>query len=783
MKPAPDCESIQLVDVFDLILGSDDTRRVPQPKQESLRRHVESCPRCRSRVIDVTTMSRGITVAFDDGSIPIAEDFEARLKARIDALDAPRKTEGGRARRKTTTAKRAAPRPPPPPPLPPDPVRIREVLAGPRPARSEPIRTGVSSAGFDPSRPAFWMPMAAALLLLAGGGMWVIQYLKNYEPPKKQAPIAARPAPVPAPQPGTEPGAPPTPEGPDLAQVPDEGDDFPPIPEFPIPAPPAEIEEPTVERPPGEPAREPGRVIAGRDPEAAPAATISAVLLHLRGLKGEIALVDRSGGEPRPYVKGAPLGLEDALSIGPGGIARIEVVGGGTFVADGGTVLSVSRVGDVHEVFLSSGRAVFETAPAGTPFRIRTPHAEVRRGTARFGVAVEDAGTSLVTIEGEAVLASGDREVVVPAGSGSRTGAGLAPEAPGGLDPVEATSWTGGLVLSRTVEFEDDLRDRGGRIDVDALAARSGAGWAVPYEWFEDRESARRAARFDEGVLRLESGTVFGPRLELVEGETYEATFRLRAAVGEVPGADTAVELLLVAQGERGLPWMQVRRIVAGAEWTESAVQAELPLGLPPGTRFWAACRSEAPVSIGGLRVERLVFPSQREVDHDFHRKLPAGWQRASGTWKREPAGVIGRPVGRLAALLVLPPTAAYLGDYAVGVAGRPGPDGAIGVALRVVDARNHYRFVCSSRDGSRNYRLEAIEEGKERVLAETAAPDDGAPGVHLEVRAHGTSLEAYADGALVLRVEDGAFRRGAVGLVALGDPGRFHRLIVEAYR
>ncbi len=155
------------------------------------------------------------------------------------------------------------------------------------------------------------------------------------------------------------------------------------------------------------------------------------------------------------------------------------------------TTLLVAEDADVRRARLLAGQALFAVRhDAARPFTVETPNATVTVLGTTFNVAVDDAATDVVLVEGTVALASrgGDAEAVrLAPGQRSRVVALDAPTAPAPADVNAALAWTGDLFL----------RDEPmGRV-AERLAATFGAPVEVDAALADQPVSATRFARED----------------------------------------------------------------------------------------------------------------------------------------------------------------------------------------------------------------------------------------------------------------------------------------------
>ncbi|HLT46241.1 MAG TPA: FecR domain-containing protein [Rubricoccaceae bacterium] len=194
----------------------------------------------------------------------------------------------------------------------------------------------------------------------------------------------------------------------------------------------------------------------------------------------------------------------------------VELPDGSAVELAPGAVLQVAEEADVREARLLAGNALFAIRhdPAD-PFTVETPNAVVTVLGTTFGVAVDEAATEVVLVQGAVALASkGEAEAAVELAPGqrSRVVALDAPAAPAPADLDAALGWTGDLFVRAE--------------PLSAVAARLAEAFGVPVE--VDAALAREmvsATRFEreagiEAALH-ELALTLGARVEALPGGGY----------------------------------------------------------------------------------------------------------------------------------------------------------------------------------------------------------------------------------------------------------------------
>ncbi len=362
---------------------------------------------------------------------------------------------------------------------------------------------------------------AAAALFLA----LVLLAVSRPEPPSRpeSAPPSARgpesPAPPPAPRPAPERPLPPSPET--FRQSPAPVPAPPPPPAPPVPEPPSPQAPPPALPPPAAP----------RPPETRPAPPRLVT----------VALADLRGGLFRDgelLSSGAVVSATDALSTRHRRDARFVADAGFAVAVQKNARLGIERREDGSTRITLEGTAYFVVERREAPFRVATPHGEIRVAGTSFQVETDDRRAQVHVAEGAVRLMNARGDVLVRAGQRSSARPGERPSAPVKADIEAATAWTRQAALAENPE-------RAPYVEHETGANRRLAGVVVAAPFSEGEGNAGRLAR--SVAERADVGLVLGHHYRDLEKGIWvhldrglEAPVGPDRAVGETGASDRA---------------------------------------------------------------------------------------------------------------------------------------------------------------------------------------------------------------------------------------------------
>ncbi len=268
-------------------------------------------------------------------------------------------------------------------------------------------------------------------------------------------------------------------------------------------------------------------------------------------------------------------------------------------------------------------------------------------------------------------------------------------------------------------------------------------------------------------------------------------TVRLLRAPGQPPPGDAPAEVKLVRAGRASAAanqeFVEVLQREAGSLTGTRIEQRALPGPLDEEPPREILLRDDFDADDAGFLFRETFGPTAMDhydVVDEGDQLGPSNWGR-SGSWIRQNANLFGGSLDP--AVPAKPGTMALFGeptwtDVRIAVTLRSTDDDAIGLAFRVRDPQNLYRF---SMDRERGYRrLVKHAGGTVTTLWEDAGRFVTGQAYRLVVEAAGDRLLGWLDDRLLFDVRDTAHPRGRAGLYSwLNTGAHFGAISVEALR